>query len=408
MNNNMPKQKITNESSLNCVACEKHRMYLIDIMRIICAFLIYARHSITMYGCSYGKVVDALFVELTSPVMTCFFILSGFSIHYQHRLEQITSAWTRTYLKKRILSIMPSYLLVVLIWPIFYPEQLNNWAILLPVDLLGIQTSYRSLFGILHNGGTWFVSCLLLAYVLYPVIKAVYCSEMKWVPFVMIILIHFILIYSNLIIPKFSLDGLYSNPLARTAEFLAGVSFAEIVFGKKKRQDLVGLWVGWQYCFIILCLGCISVVIGMINQASLKMIIFGYLSIPIILVFLVFASTLRCKCLERSKTISILSGMSYQFFLTQLFLWEITSWLLKMLNIDGNIAKILGSFTICILISFAVWRFFDKPIRRLLSGLIISSNRKICIGGLHKTVQDIEGKEDNETIQVKMDNIIKK
>lgn len=116
----------------------KHRLFLIDILRVLCALLIYMRHSITMYCCTYGSpVFDGWIVDLTSPVMTCFFILSGFSIHYQHMEEEVTSDWTREYLKRRLISIMPCYLLVVVIWPFAYPAQLEDWVLLLPVDLVG-------------------------------------------------------------------------------------------------------------------------------------------------------------------------------------------------------------------------------------------------------------------------------
>ena len=208
---------------------DKHRLFVIDIMRIICAFLIYARHSITMFGCTWGARIDEVMLSLTSPVMTTFFILSGFSIHYQHCQEPLSAGWVDSFLKKRIITIMPSYLLVVLIWPVVYPDQFNDWALLLPVDLLCVQTTYRTLFGILHNGGTWFVSCILFAYLMYPVVKGVLNSTGRWMTIVLICILHFLLIYSNVLIPCFSLDSLYSNSIARTAEFALGVACADLL-----------------------------------------------------------------------------------------------------------------------------------------------------------------------------------
>lgn len=241
----------------------KHRLFLIDILRVLCSLLIYMRHSITMYCCTYGShVFDGWIVDLTSPVMTCFFILSGFSIHYQHMEEEVTSDWTREYLKKRLISIMPSYLLVVVIWPFAYPAQLEDWVLLLPVDLVGVQTTYHTLFGILHNGGTWFVSCILMGYILYPVIKSVISTDKKWGSASILIATHFLMMYSYIIIPKFNLYSLYSNPIARSAEFTIGVSFAEIIFGGKVTESVVSddgqirsktAWGGegskYHYCF---------------------------------------------------------------------------------------------------------------------------------------------------------------
>ena len=96
--------------------------------------------------------------------------------------------------------------------------------------------------------------------------------------------------------------------------------------------------------------------------------VFGYLVIPGVLFFLLAASHLRLVKLENSKILSALSGMSYQFFLTQLFLWNLTSWLIGVLHInDGNVQRIGLSFILCALISFVVWRFYDRPVRKALA-----------------------------------------
>ncbi len=282
-----------------------------------------------MYGCTYGHVMDALLRYLTSPVMTCFFILSGFLIHYQHDREAITAAWIRVY-----------------------PDQIRVWALLLPVDLSGIQTSYRTLFGILHNGGTWFVSCMLFCYVSYPVVKAVAESAGKWVPVALIVIPHFLLMYSNVIIPEFSLDGLYSNPIARTANndrYLVRMSS-----------------LGRPFCTIVL-LVIISAVSAQVNHAGRKLMVTGYLVIPAVLFILLAAGRLRSERMENSRLLLAMGKMSYQFFLTQLFLWNLTSRILWLIRLKGNTAQIVVSFTICILISFFVWRFFDRPVKRYLN-----------------------------------------
>lgn len=350
---------------------KKHRLFLLDILRILCALQIYMYHSGTMYGCTYGHAMDGLLRYLTSPVMTCFFILSGFSIHYQHMAEETTRSWTRTYLKKRLISIMPSYLLVAVIWPIVYPAQMKDWIILLPIDLFGIQTSYRTLFGILHNGGTWFVSCMLLCYVCYPVIKSVMSSEKRETSIIAIVITHFLLMYSNVVIPAFSLDSLYSNPIARAAEFMIGVGYAEIVFSedrKKERRRILCLEMGGcQPIWVVIVLTFFSFVIAVCNHADLKVLIFGYFVVPIILMVLYISNIIRSTYLENNRILSMLSGMSYQFFLAQLFLWNLTSKILTILHMNGNIIKIVISFILCLFISFVTWKFYDKPVRKVLN-----------------------------------------
>lgn len=344
---------------------QKHRLFVLDILRCLCALQIYMYHSGTMYGCSYGHFIDALLGYLTSPVMTCFFLLSGFSIHYQHRMEDASNDWTRSFLKKRLISIMPSYLLVALIWPMVYPAHLKDWLLLLPVDLFGIQTSYRTLFGILHNGGTWFVSCMLLCYMCYPVMKAIMRSEKRRTPIVVIAITHFLLIYSNVVIPAFTLDGLYSNPIARAAEFMIGVAFVEIVFGDQASERTMRIRGGKPIC-ITLCLIVLSITIAFLNHADIRTTVFGYLPIPVVCMVLYVSTIVRWQRLENSKVLSALSGMSYQFFLAQLFLWSLTAKTLTIIHMDGNIARIVMSFILCTFISFVTWRFYDKPVRKVL------------------------------------------
>lgn len=42
-----------------------------------------------------------------------------------------------------------------------------------PMEILGIQSNFNSLFGVTHNSGTWFVSCILMCYLVYPLIQEI-------------------------------------------------------------------------------------------------------------------------------------------------------------------------------------------------------------------------------------------
>ena len=361
---------------------EKHRMFLLDIVRILCALLIYMRHSITMFGCTYyGYYTNEVVLLLTDPVMSCFFLLSGFSIHYQHITEEISAFWIRSFLKKRLITIMPSYLLVVLIWPLTFPSMLKDWVILLPVELFGIQTAYDTLFGILHNGGTWFVSCIIMAYIIYPVIKAILGSAKAMVPAIILVVSHFLLIYSNVVISRYSLEWLYPNPIARSAEFMIGVAFAELVFTNKHilfykqmifKQKAFFRDGKMQVFCIILIVSLISGILAFLTHSGKKMLFFEYLPTPVILMVLLLASFIRSKKFENNRILNALSGMSYQFFLVQLFLWNITAWVMNIIGVKGNMGKIIVSLTLCTGISFFVWKFYDKPVRRLLTEKLLT------------------------------------
>lgn len=152
--------------------------------------------------------------------------------------------------------------------------------------------------------------------------KAILSSNLACTSIILILLTHFILMYSNIVIRIFTLDTLYSNPIARTAEFMIGVSFSEIVFRGKsygatkisKIKQFFENSVGVIICTII-----ISVVVAKLNHAELKAIVFEYLSISFVLVALYLSTRMRCPILENSRLLSSLSGMSYQFFFSTAF-----------------------------------------------------------------------------------------
>lgn len=202
---------------------DKQRMYVLDFIRIICAFLIFQRHSITMFGCTYSSRIDLHILDMTSPVMICFFVLSGFSLYYQYRDNEFSASELRIFYTKRAKTLLPSYFIIHILYVLINQESLKDWVALTPIELLGIQSIYNSLFGILHNGGTWFVSCMLFCYLLYPIIQEITKTLSTFKVVTIIHGVYFIIIYSGVIVDRFHLAGNYANPFFRLFEFTIGV-----------------------------------------------------------------------------------------------------------------------------------------------------------------------------------------
>ena len=59
---------------------KKRHFFMLDIIRVVCALIIFGRHAQTMAGFSFGTVLGPMAISMTSIVMTTFFILSGFSL----------------------------------------------------------------------------------------------------------------------------------------------------------------------------------------------------------------------------------------------------------------------------------------------------------------------------------------
>lgn len=132
-----------------------------DVLRIFLALTVFAFHSHIHIHLKYGVLNE--FVSVGAISMTGFFILSGTVLYHTHGDEKTSHHNIWSFYKKRFLGIMPLYWVVAIL---FYLDNsiTNIDVILLPVESLGLQAEFTGSFDIGHNGGTWFVSCLLICY----------------------------------------------------------------------------------------------------------------------------------------------------------------------------------------------------------------------------------------------------
>jgi len=312
--------------------------------------------------------VNNVLIELTAPVMTCFFVLSGFSLYYVNRNCKIFEKnGLILFYMKRMISILPAYYLIHIIWLIFNRKMLADWIFLTPIELLGIQSAYNTLFGVVHNGGTWFVSCILICYFIYPLIHGILKKTSVKTQGILIGIVYFICVYSYFVVNRFQLEGNYANPFFRGLEFAFGSLLAAILtrnidwkeeLRKKKMPATV----------LCLLLG-IFVIAGCYRFGRLVFfkIIF---CIPIIAGMIILSFFVRNRFLENSRILLYFSTISYYFFLIQLFLWKVSSRVMKLLHLSRNRYKIMISFSICLALSILIYEFFDKPIRKKAENFI--------------------------------------
>lgn len=356
----------------------RHRLYGVDIIRIVCALLIFMRHSISMYGCSYGSAaIDELIISLTSPVMSMFFILSGFSINYGN-LDK--PEWdylkTKQFYAKRLVQILPTFLLIHCLWLILGGDSFLRWAFLTPLELSVLQSMFPNIFGILHNGGTWFISCLLMAYVLYPVIRTLLLGLGKKAVYCITAVIIFLLTYLPIVGNYYALGGVYSNPVYRCIEFAFGVLISYSAYyistnaAFEKHQTISSIVTA---AFSLLLFAIFSYFLINGSAVGIGKLVFPLSSIslyPFILFTLCATFVSRCSWLENNKLLKYLSGLVYYFYILQLLLWKISDAVIhglnKVLGIDlsSNVSRLTVSFIICLLLSIVLFEFFDKPIKR--------------------------------------------
>lgn len=75
--------------------------------------------------------------------------------------------------------------------------------ILMPIEILGLQSVFTSIFSVSHNGGTWFVSCILLCYLIYPFAQEIIKQISLKSKIKMLLLSVLVLLWSTFIVWKF-------------------------------------------------------------------------------------------------------------------------------------------------------------------------------------------------------------
>lgn len=146
----------------------KQRLIGLDLFRIAAALITFWFHSIIHFDCNFGLLQE--FLGMGAVMMTGFFMLSGFSLYYVYDgYDLMQMDGMKKFFTKRLVGIVPMYYAVGLIYAIVLgTESLLQSILILPVELLGLQSVFSSLFSVSHNGGTWFISCIILCYLCFP------------------------------------------------------------------------------------------------------------------------------------------------------------------------------------------------------------------------------------------------
>ena len=104
--------------------------------------------------------------------MTGFFMLSGYTLFYSYQNKDFTNIKNvALFYGKRAAEILPVYYVIAVLYILLLGKEtyLQN-IVLAPVEILGIQSMFSSLFSVSHNGGTWFISCIIACYIVFPYI----------------------------------------------------------------------------------------------------------------------------------------------------------------------------------------------------------------------------------------------
>ena len=338
---------------------DRDRLILLDVLRIIFALLVFARHAITMGWCIFG-VVDDIILNYTNFAMTGFFIASGFSLYYVYSNCNLGNYKNIVkFYKKRAIAILPIYLLVVIVHALFLEENIVSGFKLAPIELTGIHAFFENTFLLQSNGTTWFVSCIIIAYFIYPYIQELVKNmtmKSKWIIF---ILISLLLLYLPYLFTSYDINA-YSNPLLRGIEFVLGIVLCSIIdFSKIKKTKLMPL--------ILFITVFMALTLAIYKQIYISTNL-NHMLICLLIFITVFFRGFGKKT---NAIIEWISSLTYPFYILQDFIWEKNKFVIECIRtIQNNYIRIMVCFIILTALTIIVKYLYQKPIKNFLNKYI--------------------------------------
>ena len=359
------------------------RLYSIDVFRIICAIVVFLFHTRIHIGVDFGIFNN--FISTGHIFMIAFFMLSGFSLLYvDSQRENLSSSGDRykgvgKFLKRRFIGIYPLYIsfyAVYVIWQILSVYALGETIdgqvsfleniILAPIELILFQSVMPGTFSLLHNDGSWFISCIFICYIFYPYFAQIIWKNSKRRNIIFFIFLYLISSYAFLPAYMLHLGSIYSNPLLRFVEFLLGVIVAKYFISNSKNNIKKSKWSLVALGYMIL-IGVITVVYFKVKPVEA----YNFIAIPCFGTILYFSARLE-KIFEVKhfhKIIRILSENTYAFFLAQTFSWIPVRYLMShsaFFEDYGSLKRFSISLLWTCLVTCILHYGMEKPLKKVL------------------------------------------
>lgn len=317
-------------------------------------------HSHThVLKCDYGLFNG--FIRMGAIAMTGFFLLSGYAINLSYGIKDMSdNKEIKRFYTKRLISILPLYYtwaLIVIVTQIVAKGIPALWEeiILFPIETLGIQSVFSTLFPYSHNGGTWFISCILICYFVFPLIHLLSKQIDDKRRLMMIVILSAILLYSPFVRSYFHLQSIYSNPFFRILEFSIGVLVCQMNTKEETKCKIIQFLRKPTICIITIVILLVGVSVAYYIGIPEDYMLYNWVALPCFISLLVSLGYIQFQRLRDSKTIQYLSALSFSIFLSQIIdVWYVVKYAMEYVGCESNIVKILLSATVC----FTIANFF--------------------------------------------------
>ncbi|WP_330410438.1 acyltransferase [Butyrivibrio fibrisolvens] len=340
----------------------------LDLYRILAVLFVFLFHSHMHLQCEYGILTS--FIKMGAIYMTAFFILSGFSLFMTWQYKDLHDIKTiKHFYCKRLVGILPLYYSVALLYIFLLgKENIQQNLLLAPVEILGIQSNFNTLFSVTHNGGTWFVSCILMCYLAFPIMSEIIKQISIRAKVRAIIVACFILLYSPILVAVFKMSDIYSNPFFRSLEFFIGAVICSLMPNIKKLGSLCKYLFSWWGIIaehtVLICGVTLAV---SLNISVGNFMLYNWIALPMFMLLIISMSEARFSYgMYESRVIKYLCEISYAFFFAQFFTWKTTIFVMERVGIESNAFKIAISFFVCAVYSILLHETIEKPLKKML------------------------------------------
>ena len=341
----------------------KQRAAGLDLFRVVAAVMVLLFHCNIHHDNSFGLLTE--FVSMSAVFMTAFFMLSGYVLFLTYKDKPLVQGDAlKNFYLKRVFGIFPLYLVVALLYVVTLgQESVFQNLVMLPIEVLGLQSVFSTLFPVSHNGGTWFISCLLFAYLAFPLMQEVVkvmTTRSKWVALAVCVVVLF---WSPLVVHTFKTDSIYSNPFFRGLEFFIGVLLCSLPI----RAGIANILATWKALLVevLFLVAGISIAVRL-NIFVGNYMLYDWIVIPLFACMILTLGRLKSPRLQESAVLRYASAASYAFFLAQTFNTEIENWLFAACGIQNNVLQITVSVVLCAFIAVMLHEFVEKPCAKML------------------------------------------
>ena len=341
----------------------KHRAAGLDLFRVVAAVMVLLFHCHIHHESSFGPLTG--FVSMGAVFMTAFFMLSGYVLFLTYKDKSLVQAPAlKNFYLKRIFGIFPLYLVVAALYVVTLgQESVFQNLVLLPIEVLGLQSVFSTLFPVSHNDGTWFISCLLLAYLAFPLMQEIVkqmSTRTKWMA---LAICTAVLLWSPLVVHTFKTDSIYANPFFRGLEFFIGVLLCSLPI----RAGIAKVLATWKVFVAeaVLLIAGISIAVRL-NVFVGNYMLYDWIVVPLFAVMILTLAGIKSPRLQGSAILRYASAASYAFFLAQVFNTQIENWLFPLCGIQNNALQIAVSVALCAVIAIALHELVEKPCARML------------------------------------------